>query len=66
MYAIPYSPESGRRQIVLQLGIRAYPSLVVMDSNGNIITTSGENAVEENAERCVEEWLNGKPGESSD
>jgi hypothetical protein len=66
MYAIPYSPESVRRQIVSELGIRGIPALVVMDSNGNIITTSGENAVKGNAERCVEEWLHGKPGMSSD
>lgn len=62
MYAIPYSPESGRQQIMSSLGVYGIPSLIVMDSSGKVITTSGRGAVEGNPEKCVEEWLHGKPG----
>ena len=64
MYAIPYTPESMRTQLMSALGISGIPCLVVMDSKGKIITTSGRMAVEYNSERCVEEWLQGNPGTS--
>jgi len=62
MYAIPYDPESRRRQIMSALNVNKIPSLIVLDSSGNVITTSGRIAVEDNSEKCVEEWLQGKPG----
>lgn len=46
------------------LGVYGIPSLIVMDSSGKIITTSGRGAVEGNPENCVEEWLHGKTGTS--
>lgn len=44
------------------LGVAGIPALVVLDSTGKVITTSGRAAVESNPEGCVEEWLEGKPG----
>lgn len=44
------------------LGVYGIPSLIVMDSSGKVITKSGRSAVEGNPDRCVEEWLQGKPG----
>jgi hypothetical protein len=64
MYAIPYSPENTRTQVMSALGVAGIPCLVVMDSKGRVITTSGRGAVEYNSEHCVEEWLQGKPGTS--
>ena len=62
MYAIPYTPENVRSQIMSSFGIAGIPSLVILDSKGRVITTSGRAAVEHNADHCVEEWLQGKPG----
>ena len=62
MYALPYVPEDARREIMSSFGVHGIPSLVVMDSTGKIITKSGRSAVEGNPNRCVEEWLKGKPG----
>lgn len=44
------------------LGIYGIPSLVVMDSGGKIITTSGRGAVEANPDGCIREWSQGKSG----
>lgn len=45
-----------------KLEVYGIPSLIVMDSSGKVITKSGRTAVEGNADKCVEEWLHGKPG----
>ena len=64
MYAIPWSPESTRENLSSAFGIAGIPALVVIDSKGKVITTSARTAVEYNGEKCVEEWLQGKPGNS--
>jgi hypothetical protein len=62
MYAIPYTPETTRQEIMSSFGVMGIPSLIVMNSKGKVITTSGRSAVEGNAAGCVEEWKEGKPG----
>jgi hypothetical protein len=62
MYAIPYTPEPTRQKIMSSFNIYGIPTLIVMDSTGKVITTSGQGAVEGNPDGCVDEWLSGKPG----
>ena len=62
MYALPYSPESSRTELMASLGVHGIPSLIVFDSNGQVITKSGRAAVDGNPDGCVKEWLEGKPG----
>jgi hypothetical protein len=62
MYAIPYTPEDTRQQIMSSFGVYGIPSLIVMDSEGKVITKSGRGAVEGNPGGCVEEWKSGKAG----
>jgi hypothetical protein len=43
-------------------GIAGIPTLVVLDAQGTVITTSGRRAVDQNPEGCVAEWEQGKSG----
>lgn len=65
MYAVPYHPETARQKIMETLGIRGIPSLVVMRSKGEVVTSQGRAAVESNAEGCVKEWLGGRSGSTA-
>jgi hypothetical protein len=62
MYAVPYTPETARQKIMETLGIRGIPSLVVMTSKGEVVTTQGRAAVESNPQGCVQEWARGESG----
>jgi len=62
MYAVPYTPETARQKIMQTLGIRGIPSLVVMTSKGEVVTTQGRAAVESNPQGCVQEWARGESG----
>ena len=59
---MPYSPEPARQKIMETLGVRGIPSLVVMTSRGEVVTTQGRAAVESNPEGCVSEWMAGRSG----
>lgn len=51
MYAIPYQPESARRELMSALDVKEIPALIVIEMvTGKVITKSGRDTVASNPE----------------
>jgi hypothetical protein len=59
MYSVPFEI---CRKLQFNYGISSIPTLLVMNSDGQLITKSGREAVSGNEIACLDEWLEGRSG----
>jgi len=51
-----------RDDLIKELGVNSIPSLVVVDTEGKVVTSSGRFAIQSNPEGCVADWKKGSSG----
>mmetsp|Transcript_3909 Transcript_3909/g.7197 ORF Transcript_3909/g.7197 Transcript_3909/m.7197 type:complete len:203 (+) Transcript_3909:147-755(+) len=51
-----------RKDLISALSVSSLPTLIVVNPEGEIVTSSGRFAINSNPERCIEEWHKGSSG----
>jgi hypothetical protein len=57
MYGLPYTPETIRKDFRSHFAVNGIPMLIVLDSEGNLVSRYGRNEAEEDPEGCVDLWI---------